>query len=529
MSIYWQKCTLEKYKMALAAVDTSQDFSEATSSVPVLDHDIVIIGCGFSGLGTGIKLLKKGFGDFIILEKADGVGGTWRDNTYPGLAVDVPTLSYSFGFEQNPHWSNLYAPGSELKAYAEHCAKKYGITAHLRYNCDVTETAYDEENNVWVTSTADGRTFTSRYVVSATGYLTLPKLPDIEGIDDFRGKKMHTGRWDHSHDLTGERVGFIGTGATAIQVIPEIVPKLKSLSVYQRTPIWLLPKKDMPIPNWLQAGFKHVPGLQRSARTMMQIFTDTIMINGLVFNKQLSWMIKWLEKFSIKHIRSQVNDPEIQNKLIPEYDFGCKRPSFTNKFYPVFNEEHVELVTDSIERVTEKGIVTSDGKEREIDTLIYGTGFEVFQKGSVPTFGVKGLSGLDISDYWEANRYQAFEGATVPQFPNFFMIMGPYSVCSASYFGMIETQTRHLTRCLKAAEKRNANYIEVKQSANDKNFKKIQKRAKYTIFQSGNCGGSNSYYIDRHGDSPFIRPSTSIEHWLTSCFFRMSNYNFKAK
>jgi len=515
--------------MALAAVDTTKEYKEQSSAAPTIDHDIVVIGCGFSGLGTGIRLLKKGFGDFIILEKADGVGGTWRDNTYPGLAVDVPTITYSFGFEQNPDWSNLYAPGPELKAYAEHCAKKYGITAHLRYNCDVTKTAYDEEHNVWVTHLADGRTFTSRYLVSATGYLTLPQLPDIEGIESFKGKKMHTGRWDHSHDLTDERVGFIGTGATAIQVIPEIVPKLKSLDVYQRTPIWLLPKKDMPIPEWLKKGFRYVPGLQRVVRTIMQVFTDAIMINGLVFNKQLSWMIKWLEKVCIKHIRNQVDDPEIQEKLIPKYDFGCKRPSFTNKFYPVFNRENVELVTDPIERITETSVVTESGKEREIDTLIFGTGFQVFQKGSVPTFRVYGLNGLEISDFWEENRYQAFEGATVPQFPNFFMIMGPYSVCTASYFGMIETQTRHLVRCLKAAEKRNANYIEVKKSANDKNFEKIQRRTKYTIFQAGNCGASNSYYIDRHGDSPFIRPSTSLEQWLTSVFFSMDNYNFKSK
>ena len=514
--------------MGLAAVDTSKDQFEAQASAPVIDHDIVVIGCGFSGIGTGIKLLKKGFGDFIILEKGDGVGGTWRDNTYPGLAVDVPTLSYSFGFEQNPNWSNLYAPGSELKVYAEHCAKKYGITAHLRYNCTVTETIYDETHNVWTTHTEDGRSFTSRYIVSATGYLTLPKLPDIEGIETFKGKKMHTGRWDHSHDLSGERVGFIGTGATAIQVIPEIVPKLKSLDVYQRTPIWLLPKKDLPVPKWLQNGFKYVPGLQRAARTVMQILTDTIMVNGLVFNKQLSWMIKWCEKYAIKHVRNQVNDPEIQEKLIPNYDFGCKRPSFTNKFYPVFNQDNVELVTDSIERITETGIVTSDGKEREIDTLIYGTGFQVFQKGSVPTFRVYGRNGQEISDYWEENRYQAFEGATVPGYPNFFMIMGPYSVCSASYFGMIETQTRHLVRCLKAAERRNANYIEVTEEANAKNFAKVQKRVGNTIFQFGNCGASNSYYIDRHGDSPFIRPSTYLEMWFTSCFFRMSNYRFKA-
>ncbi len=516
-------------KKARSAQTTSARDDEATAAAPAIDYEIVIIGAGFSGVGAGIKLLDHGFGDFVILEKAKGVGGTWRDNTYPGLAVDIPTLSYSYSFEQNPNWSNLYAPGPELRAYADHCAQKYGIRPHMRYDADVTKVVYDEKHNVWTTYTESGKTYVSRYIVSATGYLTLPKYPEIDGIETFKGKLMHTGRWEHGHDLTGERVAFIGTGATAIQVIPEIVPKLKSLDVYQRTPIWLLPKQDMPIPRWLQTGFRVVPGLQRAARTLVQLFTDLIMINGLIFNKQLSWMIKWLEGVCIKHIRNQVNDPAIQEKLIPNYDFGCKRPSFTNLFYPVFNRDNVELVTDPIARITEHGLVTQDGKEREVDTLICGTGFQVFQKGSVPTFRVHGKGDLEISDFWEEHRYQAFEGATVPEFPNFFMILGPYSVCTASYFGMIDTQSRHLVRCLKAARKRGANYIEVKKSANDANFAKIMRRAEYTIFKAGNCSSSNSYYVDRHGDSPFIRPSTSIEMWLTSCFFSMDNYNFDSR
>ncbi len=514
--------------MTSAALDSVLELPPTLNKSPI-DYETVIIGAGLSGIGAAIRLLREGLGDFVILEKADDAGGTWRDNTYPGLAVDIPSLSYSFSFEQNPYWSSLYAPGPEMKAYVDHCMSKYGVRPHMRYNVETTESIYDEQRNVWVTHTKSGQTFTSRYLVSATGFLTIPKLPVIDGIENFKGKVMHTGRWDHSYDLTDKRVGFIGTGATGIQAVPEIVDRVKSLDVYQRTPIWLLPKKEMPFGPKLQKAFAKVPGLQRAARLLTIFFTDIIMINLLIFNKYFSPIGKKLEKICIAHIRKQVDDPATQDALIPTYDFGCKRPSFTSKFYPVFNRENVSLVTDPIERITDNAIVTKDGTVREIDTLICATGFEVFQKGSVPTFRLIGKNGLDISDFWEENRYQAFEGSTVPNFPNFFMMFGPYSVCTASWFGMIDTQSKHLARCLKAAKKRHANYIEIRQEANDANFRKVQKNTGNTIFKVGSCATSNSYYFDRHGDSPTIRPTMGFIHWLTSRFFRMSNYTICSK
>lgn len=493
------------------------------------DYETVIIGSGLCGLGAGIRMIKEGLGDFVILEKADDVGGTWRDNTYPGLCVDIPSLSYSFSFEQNPNWSSLYAPGPEMKAYVDHCAQKYGIRPHMRYNQEVVESVYDEETNLWTTRTTTGETYISRYLVSATGFLTLPKMPDIKGIENFKGKKMHTGRWDHSYDLTGKRVGFIGTGATGIQAVPEIVDKVESIDVYQRTPIWLLPKKEMPFSPRLQKIFARVPGAQRTARLLTIFFTDIVMINLLIFNKYFGFAGKKLEDICIKHIRDQVDDPEIQEALTPKYDFGCKRPSFTSKFYPVFNRDNANLVTDPIDHITENAMVTQDGTVREIDTLICATGFEVFQKGSVPTFKVVGRNNVDLSDFWEENRYQAFQGATVPGFPNFFLMFGPYSVCTASWFGMVDTQSKHLVRCLKAAQKRNANYIEVKKSSNDKDFQKIQKRTHLTIFRVGDCAKSNSYYFDRHGDSPTLRPTLGFVQWLNSRFFSLNHYNFDTR
>lgn len=514
--------------MTQATLDHALDLPPQAEK-PLIDYETVIIGSGICGIGAGIRMIKDGLGDFVILEKADDVGGTWRDNTYPGLAVDIPSLSYSFSFEQNPNWSSLYAPGKEMKAYVDHCAQKYGIRPHMRYNEEVSDSRYDEVNNVWVTRTAKGNTYVSRYLVSATGFLTLPKLPIIDGIEKFQGKVMHTGRWDHSYDLNDKRVGFIGTGATGIQAVPEIVNKVKSLDVYQRTAIWLLPKTEISFKPGLQKAFANIPGLQRLGRWLTILFTDVIMINLLIFNKYFSPIGRKLEKICIKHIRSQVDDPATQEALIPKYDFGCKRPSFTSKFYPVFNRDNANLVTTPISHFTENAMVTSDGTVREIDTLICATGFEVFQKGSVPTFKVEGRDGVDLSDFWEENRYQAFEGSTVPGYPNFFMMFGPYSVCTASWFGMVDTQSKHLVRCIKAAKKRGANYIEIKKSANDSNFQKVQSRTHLTIFKAGDCAASNSYYFDRHGDSPTIRPTMGFVHWLTSRLFRMNNYTMETR
>ena len=514
--------------MTEAALDLALDLPPRADK-PLIDYETVIVGSGLCGIGAGIRLINEGLADFVILEKADDVGGTWRDNTYPGLAVDIPSLSYSFSFEQNPYWSSLYAPGAEMKAYVDHCAQKYGIRPHMRYNAEVAGSTYDEERNVWTTKTKSGDVYTSRYLICATGFLTLPKLPIIDGIDSFKGKVMHTGRWDHDYDMTDKRIGFIGTGATGIQAVPELVDKAKSLDVYQRTAIWLLPKSDMLFSPGLQKFFAKVPGAQWAARLITIFFTDIIMINLLIFNKYFSFAGKKLQKVCVNHIRNQVDDPATQEALIPKYDFGCKRPSFTSKFYPVFNRDDTSLVTDPIDHITENAIVTKDGTVREIDTLICATGFEVFQKGSVPTFDVVGKGNVDLSDFWEENRYQAFQGSSVPGFPNFFMMFGPYSVCTASWFGMIDTQSKHLVRCLKAAKKREANYVEVKKSSNDKDFQKVQGRTHLTIFKFGDCAQSNSYYFDRHGDSPTIRPTMGFIHWLNSRFFSMKHYNFDTK
>jgi cation diffusion facilitator CzcD-associated flavoprotein CzcO len=497
-----------------------------TMAASNFDHEVIVIGAGLSGIATGIKLRKAGFHDFAILEKEADVGGTWRDNTYPGLAVDIPTLTYSYSFEQNPDWSNLYAPGPELMAYADHCTDKYGVRPHIQFNKTISKAVYDRDQNLWTTYLESGESLTCRYLVSATGFLQVAKMPDIKGMDEFKGKKIHTARWDHEHDLSGERVAVIGTGATAIQLIPQIAPIVKNLSVFQRTPIWLLPKADLPVSERMQKALRYIPGFQRLLRFAIWLLTDMVVVNVLKDYKRFSWLADKAERSCTAHIRNQVKDPEIQEKLIPKYTFGCKRPSFSNNFYPVFNRENCELVTEPIERICEDGIITSDGEVREIDTLICATGFEVFEKKAVPTFPIYGKNGVEITDFWEENRYQAFLGASVPNYPNYFMIFGPYSIASASFIAMIENQTRHLIRCLKTARKRGADCIEVKQESHDRDFQKMLLRGKKMVWALGGCQAANTYNIDRHGDFPGLRPVGSVTTWWKSHSFSMSNYDF---
>ena len=489
-------------------------------------HEVVIVGSGFSGLGAAVKLKQIGIHDFVILEKSRDLGGTWRDNDYPGLAVDMPSFIYSYPFEMSPDWSRIYAPAREIKAYADHCADKYGVRPHIRFGRTVTRTEYDDEHNVWLTHLDDGEVVSSRYFVSASGLLVEPKMPDIEGIDEFEGKLLHSARWDHDYELSGKRVAVIGTGATAIQLIPAIVDQVGRLDVYQRTAIWLMGKPDAEISDRAKRIFRSAPFLQRLVRYMINALVELTMGTGFIRYTKFPWMFEWLERKLIESIRSQVDDPEIQEKLIPNYSFFCKRPSFSNVYYPVFNRENVELVVDPIERVTKTSIVTRDGGEREIDTLLCATGYSVFDRGSMPTFEVLGRNGCSLGDFWEQNRFQAYEGATVPGFPNFFLMMGPYSAAGASYFTMIDTQTRHFARCLREAGKRGANYIEVKPAAHERDFEKVNRRRQTTVLFGGDCTHANSYYFDKNGDTPGLRPVTGMEHWLRSYLFSMKDYDF---
>jgi cation diffusion facilitator CzcD-associated flavoprotein CzcO len=494
-----------------------------------LDHEVVIVGSGFSGIGAAISIEEMGIHDFVVLERADDVGGTWRQNDYPGLAVDMPTFIYSYPFEMRPEWSRLFAPRDEIKAYADHCVDKYGIRPHIRFGASVRRARYDEAANHWQIELESGEAISCRYLVSASGLLVEPKMPEIEGLEDFEGKVQHSAHWDHGYDLAGKRIAVIGTGATAIQIVPVIAEQAARLDIYQRTAIWMLSKPDFAIPEGWQRLFRRLPFVQHLIRFLINAFVEVSMGMGFVRYERFPWIFDWLEKRLAQSIRDQVDDPETAEKLIPDYSFFCKRPSFSNAYYPTFNRENVHLVTDPITRITQRGIETKSGEERPVDVLICATGYSVFDRTCMPNFEVLGTRGVSLGEFWETHRYQAYEGATVPGFPNLFLMMGPYSAAGASYFTMIDTQTRHLTRCLKEARRRRANYIEIRQEPHERDLAKVDRRREETVLFAGNCTTANSYYFDKRGDTPGLRPVTGLEHWLNSRFFSLGDYRFERR
>jgi cation diffusion facilitator CzcD-associated flavoprotein CzcO len=324
-------------------------------------YDAVIVGAGFGGMGAAIQLKRNGYDDLLILERESDLGGTWHVNRYPGLAVDIPSSTYSYSFEPNPYWSRLFAPGAELKKYAVHVAEKYDLLKYMRFDTVVSGAAWDEDESVWRVSLQGGETVTATYLVTATGFLSQPKMPDIEGIDTFQGKVIHTTAWDDSYDLTGKRAAIIGTGATAVQLIPEVAKQVADLTVYQRTAIWVSPKSDAGIPKVVQKAFAALPFTQKAVRLTGTSLLELMMVAGVLEYKNMSFVGKIATQACKAHMRRQVKDPETRRKLTPDYTFGCKRPTFSNTYFPTFNKKHVHLETNSITRIDESGIVTADG------------------------------------------------------------------------------------------------------------------------------------------------------------------------
>lgn len=494
-----------------------------TREVRPLDHQVVVIGAGFSGIGAARALDRAGISDYVVLEDGDGVGGAWYWNTYPGVAVDIPSASYQFSFRQRTDWSRVYAPGSELKNYAEDLVDTYRIRDRLRFNAKVIAAEFDEDQESWTLSIEDGSTLTARHVISATGVLTKPQPPDIPGIESFAGTTMHTARWDHNVHLAGKRVGVIGTGASAVQLIPPVAKQVSHLTVFQRTPIWVLAKHDMAIPALWKTALRWVPGLRATVRAISQTYVEAFPISAHFSN--LLPLTSVAERACRSFLEKQVTDPALRAKLTPNYSFGCKRPTFSNEYLSTFNRANVTLETMPIAEVTEAGVRTADGTDHELDVLIMATGFKVFETDNMPPFPITGRNGAELGKWWAENRYQAYEGVTVPQFPNYFMILGPYGYNGSSYFTLIENQTRHIIRCLDRADKLGATRIEVKSEASERFFAQMLGRRHRQVFYRGSCSTANSYYFDAHGDVPF-RPSPTLESAWRSARFDLDDYSF---
>lgn len=490
------------------------------------DYEALIVGTGFGGMGAAIQLGKLGIRSILMLDRADDLGGTWHVNSYPGLAVDIASFTYSYSFEPNPNWSRLYAPGAELKSYAEHVADKYDLRRHMRFNTIVEKAIYNEQGSYWTVYPKGQAPITAGVLILATGFLSQPKTPDIPGIASFAGKVIHTADWDHDYDLTDKRAAVIGTGATAVQLLPEIAPKLEQLDVYQRTPIWVTPKFDGAIPPAIRRLFALLPVTQRSARLVSDSILEMIMVVGVLYNKALPSIARVMERVCKGHIARQIKDRELRRKLTPQYSFGCKRPTFSNTYYPTFNRDNVELITDGIERIEPDGIVTRDGRRRQIDTLILATGFSLWEE-NFPAFQIVGRQGKDLGAWWRESRFQAYEGISMPGFPNLFSLPSPYAYSGLSYFTTIEGQMKHMARCLGEMRRKKARSFEVSQAANDAFLQDMKRRIGNSIFINGNCAPANSYYFNQHGEATLLRPTSTITALRQAGRFPLKDYQFE--
>ena len=472
----------------------------------------VVVGAGFSGIAAGITLKKAGVTDFVILEKADRVGGTWRENTYPGAACDVPSHLYSFSFEPNPQWSRSFGGQAEILAYLEHCTDKYDLRPHLKFGQAVTEARYDA--GVWHIATASGERFEARALLLGNGALHIPSLPDIPGLSTFQGTTFHSARWNHDYDLTGKRVAVIGTGASAIQFVPAIAPKVGRMHVFQRTAAWVVPKADHVITKRQQWAYEHVPGAHWLKRAGLYWKLESAVI-GFAYAPRV---LALAEKLVTRHIARAVKDPALRSKLTPTYRLGCKRVLLSNDWYPAMQRGNVELVTDGIAAITPRGVRTVDGREREVDALILGTGFKVSEYLS--SIRVLGTGGVDLNDVWRKGL-RNYLGITVSGFPNLFLLMGPNTgLGHNSMIFMIEAQARYATAALVEMQKRRLAAIDVLPEVEAAFRAELARKMKGTVWMTG-C---QSWYQTPDGEV-FLWPAATFDYWWKTRRIDLSDYS----
>jgi cation diffusion facilitator CzcD-associated flavoprotein CzcO len=442
------------------------------------DLRIAIIGAGPGGLCMGIRLRDAGFEDFEILEKASGVGGTWYHNRYPGCACDIPSHLYSFSFEPKRDWSRPYAPQPEILAYLEHCAEKYGLLPHCRFGDAVESARWDEDQAQWALTLASGRTLRADVVVSAIGMFNELALPDIPDLDSFAGTRFHSARWNWEHDLSGETVGVIGSAASAVQFVPEIVKVAGRVYLFQRSANWVGPKEDDP---YTEEELEHFCNDPEAVPRRRQKIFDSLGGPGI-----FDLARKDMEAACLAAI-AQVEDPEVRARLVPQHPWGAKRPLFSNDYYPAFNRPTLELVTDPIARITPTGVVTADGRERAVDTLILATGFQTTK--FLSSIDVRGRGGISIAEAWNDGA-QAYKGVTTAGFPNLFMLYGP-NTNADSIITMIEYQADHALRWIQRIAREDLSWIDVRSGAMATYNDALQRElASFEMWQAG----SRNYY-----------------------------------
>jgi cation diffusion facilitator CzcD-associated flavoprotein CzcO len=459
---------------------------------------VVIVGTGFAGLGMAIRLKDAGIDDFVVLERAGDVGGTWRDNTYPGAACDVPSHLYSFSFAPNPDWSRSFSPQAEIQDYLRRVATDFGVRPHIRFHHEVLGATWDETRGCWRVRTNAGE-FETEVLVSATGALSDPAIPAVPGLDRFEGTVFHSARWRHDHDLTGKRVAVVGTGASAIQFVPQIQPDVERLTLFQRTPPWILPRWDRPIRPAERWAFRRLPLVQRLARAGIYWGREQ-MVTGFVMAPNL---MRAAERLARRHLARAVPDPALRAKLTPDYRIGCKRVLISNDYLPSLAQPNVDVVAAGLAEVRERSVVAADGTEHEVDTIIFGTGFHVTD---IPVADrITGRGGVTLKDRWAAGM-KAYKGSAVAGFPNLFLLVGPNTgLGHSSQVFMIESQiayavdaVRHITR--------SGGVVEVREEAESAWDAGVQQAMVRTVWTTGGCA---SWYLDDRGRNTTLWPGTT--------------------
>ncbi len=481
------------------AVAAGDDAVAAGGDHAPTDHAVVIVGSGFSGIAMGIALQRDGIDDFVILERADDLGGTWRDNTYPGCACDIPSILYSLTDEQNPRWSQLFAPAPEIWQYMRDVATRHGLVERMRFRHEVQGAAWDDERQRWEIETSAGP-LRAGVLICAVGALCDPAIPALPGLPGFAGHVFHSARWDHDHDLTDRRVGVVGTGASAIQLVPKIQPRVAALRVFQRTPPWIMPRGEVPISAEWQERFERRPWLLHAARGTIFSLLE---LRHRAFSHPRGRMASFNERMALRHIERQISDLALRANVTPDYRMGCKRILGSNSWYPAIGADNAELVTSPIAEVVSDGIVDGDGVHHELDTLIFGTGFHVVDS---PMWSlVRGRDGRSLSEHFEGSP-KAYYGTAVAGFPNLFCLVGPGTgLGHNSLLMMIEAQIAYVRQALAFRAAQDLAAIAPRPEAQAAYVAELDAAMEGSVWTAGGC---QSWYLDATGRNSTLWPQT---------------------
>jgi cation diffusion facilitator CzcD-associated flavoprotein CzcO len=491
------------------------------STVPALPPEVkvFIVGAGFGGLGAAIKLQEAGESDFLCVDRGTEVGGTWRDNTYPGAACDVPSQLYSFSFALNPDWSHSFSRQPQIQDYLRQVAEQSNVLDRFRFGVRFESAAWDCDAEIWRIETSAGPT-TATMLVAAAGALSDPKMPSIEGIDQFGGEIFHSAQWKHDYDLTGKRVAVIGTGASAIQIVPEIAKQVAHLDVYQRTAPWVMPRRDRAYKRWHKQLMRRLPPVQRAVRNLVYFGREATVPMFIA----LPAIGKLASRAALRNIDRSISDPILRAKLTPHFALGCKRVLISNDWYPALARDNVKLITDRIGRISETGIVTADGTERPIDALIVATGFMPTELPIAQQ--VKGKDGQTLSDAWAEHGIQSYKGATVSGFPNLFFLVGPNTgLGHSSMVYMIESQVAYLVDAWRTMQRFGLASVEVLAEQQRAWNADLQRRMRRTVWSTGGC---QSWYLDAHGRNVTLWPRTTYKFRQLTKSFDLAAYRSTA-